>query len=219
MSGNFQTEIYLACWGAAAGGFVSMVLYFLQPLIKRWYLTNQIKVYAEEFHGNQKRCRVCNEGYWTITQAIIYIALDYDRNKDVLVPPEGEDAFINPTHRIPLRGDQLCWSVRSPTVNPIKVDIFAKERQPFSLCDIRSDCIMIPSEEGWEDPKNKFPPEDRPRKARVFLRRKNEPYTGFLKIVSAETNACFFRIAIDPNNESQPLEIEPVCAMDLPYKF
>jgi len=214
MPDDLQTKIYVACWGAAAGGIVSLVLNVLQPRIKRWNLTRQIKAYPEEVHGSHKRCRVCNGGYWTISQAMLYIALDYDCEKDVIAPPKGEDAFINPSHRIPLRGDQLCWSVRSPTVNPMKVDIFAKERQPFSLCDIRNDCIMIPSEEGWE-----FPKDGSPRKARVFLRRKDEPYTGFLKIVSAETNARLFRITINPNKESQPLEIEAICPLDLPYHF
>jgi hypothetical protein len=214
MPSDWESKIYEACWGAAAGGGASLVLYFLQPIIMRWSLTRQISVYPEEIHGSHKRCRVCNRGYWTVAQAMIYIALDYDLENDIITPPKGEDAFVNPNHRIPLRGDQLCWSVRSPTVNPMKVDIFAKERQPFSPCDIRGDCVMIPSEEGWE-----FPKDGSPRKARVFLRRRRQPYTGFLKIVSADTDACFFRISIDPDKEPRPIEIAPICAMDLPYKF
>jgi hypothetical protein len=213
MTEDLQIKVYGAFWGAAAGGVISMVLFFLQPLILRLILTKQINVFPEEIHGSHKRCRVSNGGYWTVSQAMIYIALDYNLEEDILAPPDGREvAFINPGHRIPLRGDQLCWSVRSPTINPMKVDIFAKERQPFSPCDIRANCIMIPSEEGWE-----FPNDGSPRKARVFLRRKR--YTGFLKIVSADTDACFFRITIDPDKDQNSIEITRVCEIDLPYSF
>jgi hypothetical protein len=77
MPDDLQTKIYVACWGAAAGGIVSLVLNVLQPRIKRWNLTRQIKAYPEEVHGSHKRCRVCNGGYWTISQAMLYIALEW----------------------------------------------------------------------------------------------------------------------------------------------
>lgn len=114
-------------------------------------------------------------------------------------PPTGQDAFIKPGQFVPVESQQLCWSVRSPAVNPMRVDIFAKERQPLSPCAIDNDLITLPSEEGWTFPS------DRPRIARVFLRRRR--YSGVLKIISADTDARFFGLEINPENSRDPLTI------------
>ncbi|MGD0208791.1 MAG: hypothetical protein ABSC89_14420 [Verrucomicrobiota bacterium] len=79
----------------------------------------------------------------------------------------------------------------------------AKERQPFSLCHIGR-YITILSEEGW-------PPLNI---ARVFLQRKT--YKGWLKFVSADTDARYFRIEINPDCANSPYTIEPVCRFDAP---
>ncbi len=84
----------------------------------------------------------------------------------------------------------------------MKVDIFAKERQPLALCAIDGETIMIPSEDGWASPTGS------PRVARVFLRRNK--YFGILKILSADTNARYFHIEIRPENKGMPLIIRPL---------
>jgi hypothetical protein len=209
MPDDFQSKLQIALWGALAGGIVSLIVnFFLQsflPWLKRARLTRSVQVYAEVSHGVHARCRVYNGGFWTMGNAIAYITLNVTE-EDVLNPPNGQDAFIKPGQFVPVADQQLCWSVRSPTVNPMRVDIFAKERQPFAPCAIDTDTIMIPSEEGWTFPC------DRPRIARVFLRQKQ--YNGFLKIVSADTNARFFALEIHPENSQHPLTVRALSARE-----
>jgi hypothetical protein len=205
MNDDFATKVFIATWAAIAGGLVSfittLILGTLAPRIKRSNLTRRIKVYVEAIHGQHIRCRVYNGGYWTIGQAILYISVEFD-SADILPPPAGQDAFIRPDHAVGLTGDQLVWSVRSPEVNPMKVDIYAKERQPFSPYGLHGDMIMIPSEHGWDFPKEGV------RIARVFLKKKT--YFGALKIVSADTNARYFNIEIQPDDVDKPIVISPV---------
>ena len=214
MPDDLHTKLLVALWGAVfggvTGGLINLLLSVLLPRIKRCNLTKGIEVYSIEPQGNVTRCRVYNGGYWTITQAVIYITLDFDPQNEVVDPPNNHDAFIKPGDNIPLEGDQLCWSVRWPTVNPMKVDIYAKERQPFSLCDIIDNKIMIPSEEGWDIPKTG------PRRARTFLLRKT--YYGALKVVSADTDARFFHITIKPDNNYASVEITPVCKSQCKFR-
>jgi hypothetical protein len=203
MPDDLHTKLLIALLAAIFGGIIGgLVNFVLLPRYKRCSLTKGIEVYQIEPQGNVIRFRVYNRGYWTIAQAVIYITLD-SKNDDVVSPPNNHDAFIKPGDNIPLEGDQLCWSVRWPKVNPMKVDIYAKERQPFSLCDVVDDKIMIPSEEGWDMQKAG------PRRARIFLRRKK--YCGAIKIVTADTDARFFHITIKPDNNSASVEITPVC--------
>ena len=157
MPEDLQSKLQLALWGAAAGGVVSIVVnLFLSafvPRASRWNLTRHLRVYAEAPHGTYARCRVFNGGYWTIGQAMAYLSLEYTK-EDVIDPPPDNEAFIRPDCFIPLSEDQLCWSVRAPDKNPMKVDIFAKEKQPLALCTIDGQIISIPSEEGWATPES-----------------------------------------------------------------
>jgi hypothetical protein len=193
---KLSVPIWSAFWVAIWAFLNSMI----GPRIKRWNLTRQLEVYSEKNHGKQFRCRVRNGGYWTVKNAIIYITLPFGCD-DTREPPPGHDAIIRPDNFVPLIEDQLCWSVRAPTINPIKIDIYAKEPQPFSPCAFTNpeDMIMIPSEEGW--PRFK----DDPLKMRVFLRRKQ--YIGHLKVVSEDTNAIYFKITINPDGLT-PIEIQ-----------
>ena len=189
---DFQTKLHLAIWGAAFGAAASLIVNYvfasLVPRITRCNLTRHLRVHALPNLAGIALCRVHNGGYWTIGQAIAYLQLEF-ADDDVLQPPEGQKAFIKPG-RIAHDYGQLCWSVRAPTENPVKVDIFAKESQHLGLCEIEEQHIMVPSEEGWEDSQERHP------RARVFLVRKK--YLGVLKIVSADTNAKCFGVEIDP---------------------
>ena len=84
----------------------------------------------------------------------------------------------------------------------MKVAILAKEEQPFSICRVTPDWILIPSEEGW--PKLPLPSPT----ARVFLRRR--VYTGRLRFVSADTDAREFLVRIDPENARSPCTVSPI---------
>ncbi|MCX7409451.1 MAG: hypothetical protein NTZ32_15350 [Planctomycetales bacterium] len=206
MDDTFNIRLQLALWGAIAGGLVSlvanMVLNTMIPRIRRWNLTRKIRVYAEPTHGMHARLRVVNGGYWTLGNSMCYISIEATAD-DVLPPPNGEQAFVTPGEFIPLEEMQLCWSVWSPTINPMKVDIYAKERQPLSPCAFGENYVMIPSEHGW------LIPNSGSRIARVFLRRKR--YTAVLKFVSADSNARCFRLMIDPDNTVMPLTIAAMC--------
>jgi hypothetical protein len=196
MADDFQTKLELALWGAMAGGVVSLLVNLFLPWLRRLRLTHALSIEIDPPHGPIARLRVKNGGYWTIKDAIVYIALDFSCN-DVITPPSGRAAFITPDDFVPLEGDQLCWSVRFPTPNPVKVDIFAKERQPICPCIIDANHIAIPSEEqGRADGKQ-----------RVFLRRRR--YDGQLKLVSADTDARYFSITIDPDS-LQPLRVSAI---------
>jgi hypothetical protein len=178
-SDDFTIKLWLAVWGAAAGGIVSLLVNLFLPWLKRWRLTRALAIEIDLPHGSNARLRVFNGGYWTVKEAIVYMAL-YFSPDDVVPRPSDRGAFISPDWFAPMEGEQLCWSVRYPIPNPIKVDIFAKERQPICPCFIEANRIVIPSEElGLPG-----------GKLRVFLRRRK--YRGNLKLVSASTDARYF---------------------------
>jgi hypothetical protein len=184
-----NSPVVPAAWGGLFGFLTSLIFNVCLPSIRRWWLTQSINVTVDQTQCNHARCRVSNAGYWTVKNAIIYLRLPFTKG-ETLDPPPGHQAHIRPDNFVPLDEEQLCWSVRSPAVNPMKVDIYAKERQPFSPCALTDpgDAIIIPSEDGWHPTGPKEPVK------RVFLRRKN--YAGFLKVVSEDTNGRFFRINI-----------------------
>src|SRR5207247_277565 len=148
---NFSARLYAAIWGAVTGGFISLLVNLLfniaLPRVRRWNLTRRISIVAEPPHHGHARFRVINGGYWTINDAILYLSLDIQEQDTKPSPYTFLTAHIYPGRFVPLSGDPLCWSVRSPILNPMRVAIFAKERQPFSPCKVESNCIVIPSEE------------------------------------------------------------------------
>jgi len=181
---------------------VNLLFTVILPRMRRRSLTRHISIVTDPPHAGHARFRVVNGGYWTINNATLYLDLDFQERDTMLPPYTGRTAHIQPTRFVPLRGDQLCWSVRSPTPNPMSVSIFAKERQPFSPCHIGPTVITIPSEEGWSHEAI----------VRVFLR--PQLYTGRLTLVSADTDARYFSIVIDPSSASTPCTIEPICHRD-----
>jgi len=194
-----------AVWaGALAGGLVSFIVNWLfsivLPWCRRFRLTRNISIIGELPQDGLLRCRVINGGQWTINDATLYVDLDC-KLEDTL--PANGRAFIGREHFVPLSGDQLCWSVRSPKPNPMRVSLFAKERQAFILCHIGKEFITIPSEEGWSNPNGTV---------RVFLH--PQRYTGRLKLVSADTDARYFSFVIDPDLADKPCAIEPICGDD-----
>jgi hypothetical protein len=197
---EYEQKVLVALLGALAGGFMSLLINLLMivffPRLRRWNSTRKLSIITDPPHNGNARFRVVNGGYWTVSDATLYLQLDM-QEEDVLPPPNGISVHIAPGRFVPLDGDQLCWSIRAPMMNPMKVAILAKERQPFSPCQIHADGILIPTEEGWP-----------PAHARVFLRRR--VYTGRLTLVSADTDARAFRIRIDPDSRAQPCLITPI---------
>jgi hypothetical protein len=195
--GDAQTskgKLWMLLAAGAIGGLVSLLVNIFTnvylPTIRRRRLTKQIAIGTDPPHDGHARHRAINGGFWTINEAILYLQLDFVE-ADTLQPPQGINVYIRPGSFVPLSQEQLCWSVFP---NPMKVSVLAKEEQPFSPCKIRQDGILIPSERGWPS-----------GIARVFLRR--QPYTGRLKIVSADTDARWFQVRIDPDNTDNPCTI------------
>jgi hypothetical protein len=179
-----------AIWGAIAGGAISIIINALSPIYKKFHMSKNINLKNLPVDAELSRCRVVNNSWFTIKNAKVYIWLKFVKD-DTL---QKGKTFIRPDNFIPLEGDQLCWQTRVPTINPDKVDIYVQDHQDFGPCRIFEDYIVIPSEEGWEGEK------------RVYLKKK--VYSGFLKVVSEDTWARYFEIAIDPTRKQNPLTIE-----------
>jgi hypothetical protein len=196
---GFSERVHFAELAAIFGGLASLLVNFVfnvgLPRLRRWNLTRHIRLITESTQDGFCRCRLYNGGFWTMSQATIYIRLEF-RPTDVV---QGQQAFIQEGNAVPLEWDALCWSVRVPKPHPMRVDIFAKETQQFNPCLICGNMITIPSEEGW-------PSEGSKTIVRVCLQRKK--YTGVLKVVSADTDARFFDFVIDPDDQ-EPFNVEP----------
>lgn len=127
-----EEKIWLLLLAAVLGGFVSLlvnlVIQVLLPRFRRWNLTRRLSIITDPPHDGNARFRAVNGGYWTIADAILYLQLDF-KEADTLPATPDLNLYIEPGRFAPLSGDQLCWSV---TPNPMKVDILAKEQQPFS---------------------------------------------------------------------------------------
>lgn len=201
-TGTLEEKLYLALWGALAGGLVSLlvntVFAIMVPRSRRRRLTKSIRIEADPPHNGYVRFRVHNTGFWTINDVTLYLSI-YASQDDVLEPEDWHRAHITKSRYVPLNGDQLCWSVRSPRPSPMRVPIFSGEAQPFALCLIGPDEITIPSEEGWGRAAEKTT-------ARAFLRRQR--YAGTLRVVSSDTLARLFKVTIDPDNPGCPATIE-----------
>ena len=191
-----KERLWMLVAAGGIGGFASLLVTIFAnvwlPTIRRRRLTSQMAIRTDPPHYGHARHRLINGGFWTISDALLYLQLEFVE-ADTLQPPEGINVYIRPGGFVPLSQEQLCWSVFP---NPMKVSVFAKEEQPFSLCRIRQDGILIPSEQGWP-----------PQISRVFLRRR--VYNGRLKVVSADTDARWFRVTIDPDNADNPCTITP----------
>jgi len=98
---------------------VSLLTLIALPRIRRSNLTRR-----DQPHNGHARFGVANGGFWTISDAMLYLHFDI-QEQDVRPPPDGLQAHIAPGRFVPLRdsGEQLCWSV---TPNPMKVDILGK---------------------------------------------------------------------------------------------
>lgn len=189
---------------AVTAAITSLIVYFAQSYIKRKRLTNKLRVVVEYYAGNDNgggrpSCRVCNDGQWTIHNATPYITLQIKKG-DIIKPPDGNLAFMMPDTEL-IEDQQLCWSVRP---NPLKVDIYAGEKQHISLCGITENHIMLPSEEGWV---SSITNSSERKHVRAYLERKK--YDGQIKIVSDDTNAKSFKFTIDPDNKTCPLSLTP----------
>jgi hypothetical protein len=189
---------------AIVAGFVSLLVYLVTneffPRIRRFRLTQEIHIVSDPPHYGNVRFRVVNNGHWTIHDAVLYLELIITAD-DTLEPAFGYSAWITPKNFVPLSHEQLCWSVLP---NPMKVSIFAKEKQPFSPCKIQPDKIVIPTETGWPTPDTTEPGV----RARVFLKR--HKYQGSITLVSDDTYARHFKLSIDPDSTAAPCTITPL---------
>jgi hypothetical protein len=202
------SPVWSAFWGAFCAAFLGLIAGAIKFWYKRNHLTRKLNIRADSPHGNHFRCEVFNSGLWTVRNAAIYITLRI-KKEDTCKPPDGHDAIIRPDHFVSLEGGQLCWSTRlSGAMYPTNADIYAKERKGFSPCAFTApkDMLMIPCEEGWPRLPND------PLKMRVFLQPK--PYTGYLKVVSEDTDAKCYELTINPTDMANPIQIKPIACKE-----
>jgi hypothetical protein len=190
---DFSQKLVVVLIGALAGGlaslFVMVLSHVLLPFGKRILLTRWISISNSGHHVGNARFRIHNNGFSTISDATLYISIDFDESD--IVKPTPHNAHIKPNCFTALEEDQICWSIKTPTENPPTVSIFVNESHSFSPFRVSGDEIHVPTEEGW-------PPAA--KHLRVVLKRKN--YDGTLKLVSADTNARIFRLEIRPDEPS-----------------
>jgi hypothetical protein len=198
---NLTVALWAALVAAVASLLINLLVAVILPRLRRRNLTRKIRITRDQPHDGNARFSVKNGGFWTVADAMLYLYLEI-HEQDVL-HQQGIQTHIAPGRFVPFRdsGEQLCWSV---TPNPMKVDILAKENQPFSPCHIDHNYILIPSESGWGGPvPHGFPPSV----ARVILARR--VYVGRLTLVSADTDARRFNVRIDPESIAAPCVITP----------
>lgn len=145
----------------SAGVGLTLATQKVSAALRIWHLSKSITAIPEAIPGAY-RIRVCNSGKYSIEQAIGYISLKIDPERDLV---DGEDsAFIGVHHKKELDDDRLCWSIATADPHPYAIDIYRGEEQALDLVCFHDDKIEIPSEQGWYDPKRKT-------RSRVFLRK------------------------------------------------
>jgi hypothetical protein len=196
MTVEVQAAIIGAASGAAFGALATLLVNFFSTKfrIERYYCTLQLEPQTKA--GTRVTARIFNGYDYPMNDAIAYITI-YHKESDIQDPPIGYDAFIKRRdHKKLVEDDRLCWSLDG---NPYKTDIYAGERQSLDVFEVvdSQNWIQIPSERGWGSEKYE---NGRPGKARIFLNRKR--YEAEIKIVSKDTKAKKFNIAIDPDDKS-----------------
>ena len=196
MTVEVQAALIGAASGAAFGALATLLVNFLSTKfrIDRYYSTLQLEPQTKA--GTRVTARIFNGYDYPMNDAVAYITI-YHEESDIQDPPIGYDAFIKRRdHKKLVEDDRLCWSLDG---NPYKTDIYAGERQSLDVFEVvdSQDWIQIPSERGWGSERYE---NGRSGRARVFLNRKR--YEAEIKIVSKDTKAKKFNIAIDPDDKS-----------------
>jgi hypothetical protein len=184
--------------GALAGGVVSLTTTWLIGWCRRCRLHQKLRIcrpeaqYSDETKISVLTVRVHNRHVFPLTDCWAYLSLVYNKDTDILFPPDNRSAHIKPNAPFPLQDDRLCWSVTYPKPQPPKVDIYADESQSLQVLEFNriANWIGIFSE-------------SRGNPYRVFLRG-DRVYEGCLKIVSKETKAKEAAIRIDLSDPMFP---------------
>ena len=173
--------------GLLAGVVGSFIGFHLWPAWRRRSIRRRLAAEPEaKIKTGNFGCRIANGSSYTMGKVVAYITIDHEA-ADILDPPADQSAHHSSHNPAILREAQLCWAVQEGGQNPMRVDIYAGERQPLPVGVATANHIMIYSERVTAP-------------ARVYLRRK--VYTGKLKLVCADCYAKEFRIRIDPDAET-----------------
>lgn len=211
MTGELQAALLGALTGALAGALASFWLNTVQDWWRVRRVSKRIRLIPEERAGSRVTARVVNESSYPVRGAVAYISIDHTRD-DVLPPPLHFAAYVSPQHMRTVTEDRLCWSARSPTRNPMSIDIHAGEHQSLDLLDLGRErrWIEIPSEEGYSSSQTTEEAATQGAiSSRVFLR-SDSKYRAQIRIVSADTRAgrwCKFAVEIDTSNEQRPVKL------------
>ena len=200
--------------GALAGATASLIVNLLMSRWRLWRLYSNIRLEPQPRTGTRGTARVHNGYIHPLNSVYAYITIEHDP-ADVLEPPDPFDSYIRTDHLCKVQEDRLCWSSTAPSSNPPELDIYAGERQALDIINIdpHGTWIEIPSEKGWATSQDaehvrrlKQNGEDEAiKKSRVFL--KAHKYKASIKIVSKDTKAKEFRIAIDPTSRDAPVAL------------
>lgn len=211
MSSELQAALLGALAGALAGGLASFWLNSFQDWWRVRRVSKRMRLLPEARAGSRLTARVVNDSHYAVRGAVAYISIDHTPH-DVLPPPLHFAAYVSPQHLRIVREDRLCWSARTPTPNPMSIDIYAGEHQSLDLLDLgaQSLWIEIPSEEGYSSSQTPQQAATHGQIAsRVFLR-SDRRYRATIRIVSADTKAgkwCRFELEIDPSNTQRPITL------------
>jgi hypothetical protein len=200
MTSEVQAALIGAASGAAFGALASLLVNSLSTKFRTEMYDIKLQLEPQAKAGTRVTARIFNGYDYPMNHAVAYITI-YHEKTDVVPPPNNSyDAFIKPPDHVKLvEEDRLCWSLDG---NPHEIDIYGGERQSLDVFEVVDSqyWIQIPSERGWGSEKYE---DGRRGKARVFLNRKR--YEAEIKIVSKDTKAKKFKVAIDPDDKSGAL--------------
>jgi hypothetical protein len=196
-----STEVLAALIGAASGAaFGALATLFVNYLSTKFRVDmyySKLGLEPQNKVGSRVSARIFNGYSYPMNDAVAYITIYHELSDVVPSPNNNYDAFIKPPDHVKVvEEDRLCWSLDG---NPYEIDIYAGERQSLDVFEVvdSQDWIQIPSERGWGSEKYE---NGRQGKARVFLKRKR--YEAEIKIVSRDTKAKKFTVAMDPDDGS-----------------
>lgn len=185
MSLDLLVAILTGLLGFASGVLGSYFGFDIWPRWRRKRIYKSLTVRRDESIPSERLpCRVENASPYTITQAVAYVTIQHDK-RDVIAPVFEHEAHNTPEKYADISDAQLCWGVREGGKNPMRIDIYAGERQPLFLGKVWAEHIGIVSEEGTKP-------------WRAFLRRAK--YEGILTIVCQDCPAKMFRFTINPDD-------------------
>jgi hypothetical protein len=182
--------------GLGSGIAGSYIGFHWWPTFRRRAIWNGLRVVQLPLdHHRSFRFRIANMSGFTMGKAVAYVTI-YHKPADVVLPPEGREAYIVPEDELTVDQAQLCWEVQESGKNPMRVDIYAGEQLPLAIG-------VAPPDGG---PVEIFSEACR-KPARAFLWRKN--YKAVIKVVCLDCPAKEFQATLNVTSCPPRLDLDP----------